>query len=106
MSRLGQSEYTGSLMTRDVRRAQRTRSGKEVVNKQILSRTPAERTIFDRTRRDPRDVLLRNGISAARALMCVKTEYPNDGSGLPSKTDYANLAMGKFVDSVVCRSKG
>jgi len=40
-----------------------------------------------------RDAQIWNGIPMARTPKCGNTEYPNDGSGLPSKTDYLELVL-------------
>jgi hypothetical protein len=38
---------------------------------------------------------MQNGFSPAWTLKSVKTEYPNDGFGLPSKTDYIATGASK-----------
>jgi len=43
---------------------------------------------------------MQNGFSPAWTLKSVKTEYPNDGFGLPSKTDYPKI-LRILVDKVI-----
>jgi hypothetical protein len=54
---------------------------------------------------------MQNGFSPAWTLKSVKTEYPNDGFGLPSKTDYIYLGMtndtgGRRKDMYVYAERG